>query len=412
MNVIVCHNFYQEPGGEDQVFRDEAALLEDAGHAVTRYTVHNDAVKRLGALSLVGKTLWNREAAGEIAELVRRHRAEVVHFHNTFPLISPAAYSAARSAGAAVVQTLHNYRLACPNAMFFRDGRPCEDCLGKAVPWPGVAHACYRGSRAASAATAGMLAFHRLRGTWRDDVDAYVALTDFARGKLVRAGLPADRVVVKPNFARPDPGPGGGSGGYALFVGRLAPGKGLEIVLQAWAEHRPPLPLKVVGDGPLGDLVRQASESCRAVQWLGRRPLDEVYQLMGEAAALVLPSVWYEGFPKALVESFAKGTPVVASRLGSLAELVGHGRTGLHFEPGDAADLAAQVRRVASSPDEAAHMRREARREFERKYTAEWNLDLLLAVYESAVRRFRAGLAKEGNVPRFVEARSAKADPT
>lgn len=387
MNVVVCHNFYQEPGGEDQVFRDEAALLESHGHAVARFTMHNDAVGSLGAARLAGKTLWNRAAARELGEVVRRHRADVVHFHNTFPLISPAAYYAARRAGAAVVQTLHNYRLACPAATFLRDGRPCEDCLGRSVPWPAVRHACYRGSRAATATTAGMLTLHRLIGTWRDRVDAYVALTDFARDKLVAAGLPAERVVVKPNFVAPDPGAGNGSGGYALFVGRLAPGKGLETLLRAWTEHYPGIPLKVLGDGALAALVREAAGTCPQVEWLGRRPLDEVYRVMGEAALLVLPSVWYEGLPKALIESFAKGTPVVASRLGSLAEAVEHGRTGLHFEPGNPADLARQVRHLASDPSALARMRAAARTEFEQKYTAERNLRLLTDIYGRAVAR-------------------------
>ena len=385
MNVLACHNFYQQPGGEDQVFADETALLESRGHKVTRFTVHNDAVAGTGKLRLLGKTIWNRSTAREVGETVRRERIDVVHFHNTFPLISPAAYYAARRAGAAVVQTLHNYRLLCPGAMFLRDGAVCESCLGR-VPLAAVVHKCYRGSRAATAATAVMLTTHRMIATYRSRVDAYVALTEFGRQKFIAGGLPASRVVVKPNFVSPDPGPGDGRGGYAVFVGRLAPGKGLETILEAWTRHAPGMPIKVLGDGPLAELVRGAPASA-GIEWLGRRPPAEVYDAIGAAAALVMPSVWYEGLPKTLIESFAKGTPVVASRLGALHESVTHGRTGLHFAAGDAADLTRQVRRVAENPTALSAMRVECRREFESRYTADHNYRMLTEIYREAVAR-------------------------
>ena len=385
MKVLVCHNFYQQPGGEDQVFADETALLESHGHAVVRHTVHNDAVAGTGKLALLGKTIWNTGAAREIGEIVRRERAEVVHFHNTFPLISPAAYYAARSAGAAVVQTLHNYRLLCPGAMLMRDGAVCEKCLGHA-PIPAVIHKCYRGSRGASAATAAMLLSHRVIGTYRDRVDAYVALTEFGRQKFIAGGLPADRIVVKPNFVSPDPGVGDGTGGYAVYVGRLAEGKGLETLIEAWTRHAPGLPLKVLGDGPLAETVKSAGG---AVEWLGRRPLAEVYDAIGAAAVLVMPSVWYEGLPKTLIESFAKGTPVIASNLGALAESVTHGRTGLHFRPGDAADLARQVRRAGDNASALAVMRGECRRVYESRYTVDHNYRILTEIYRGALERRR-----------------------
>jgi glycosyltransferase involved in cell wall biosynthesis len=388
MKILACHNFYQQPGGEDQVFADETALLESYGHRVVRYTVHNDAVNAAGRLALLGKTIWNRSTAREIAAIVRRERADIVHFHNTFPLISPAAYYAARRAGAAVVQTLHNYRLLCPGAMFLRDGAVCESCLGRA-PIAAVVHKCYRGSRAASAATAAMLMSHRILATYRHRVDAYIALTEFGRRKFIVGGLPAEKIVVKPNFVAPDPGIGDGRGKRAVFVGRLAPGKGLETLLEAWTKHAPGMPLTVIGDGPLAGAVREAVGAGSGVQWLGRRPSHEVYDLMGSAAVLVMPSVWYEGLPKTLIESFAKGTPVIASRLGALAETVMHGTTGLHFAPGDAADLARQVRFAAANAEELANMRIACRHEFERRYTAEQNYRLLHEIYAGALHRRR-----------------------
>ena len=164
--VAVIHNRYQQPGGEDGVFAGETDLLERQGHEVVRYVLDNQAIDGMGRLALARATVWNGDAYAGLRRLFASYRPDVAHFHNTFPLVSPAGYYAARREGVAVVQTLHNFRLACPNALFFRDGHVCEDCSGKAVAWPGVLHACYRGSRAASGMTAAMLAVHRALGTW------------------------------------------------------------------------------------------------------------------------------------------------------------------------------------------------------------------------------------------------------
>jgi glycosyltransferase involved in cell wall biosynthesis len=385
MKVVVVHNFYQQAGGEDQVFADETALLESHGHQVIRHTVHNNSIKQTSAITVAGRTIWNRSAHAELFNLVQRERADVVHFHNTFPILSPAVYDAARSAGAAVVQTLHNYRLMCPAAIFYRDGHVCEDCQGKAVPWPAVLHKCYRGSLPASAVSATMLTVHRARGTYRHDVDAYIALTEFARGKFVAAGLPAEKIFIKPNFVSPDPGVGTGAGGYAVFVGRLSHSKGLTTLLDAWKKLSNPIKLKILGDGEMAQAVREASATDPRIEWLGRRPLDEVYHRMGAAAALVFPSVWYEGLPKTIIESFAKGTPVIASRLGSMAELVTDDRTGKLFAPGDPADLASTVSKLFDSGPTLSEMRSAARSEYESKYTPGQNFQELLGIYDKAL---------------------------
>ncbi len=386
MKVVVAHNFYQQPGGEDGVFADECGLLERHGDAVVCHTVHNDSVAGTNAATLAVRTVWNRSAARDLHDLVRRERADVVHFHNTFPLLSPAAYSAARSAGAAVVQTLHNYRLICPGALLYRDGHVCHDCVGKPVPYPAVVHHCYRGSRGATAAVAAMLTINGVRGTYRRDVDAYIALTNFARDQFVASGgFPADRLHVKPNFVAPDPGVGPGAGGYALFVGRVTESKGVRVMLDAWRRLDAPVPLKVAGDGDLAGLVRTAAESDRRVEFLGRRSGVEIRQLMADAAALVFPSVWYEGLPKTILEAFAASTPVIASRLGSMAELVADGVTGALFAPGDAGDLSATVGRLFGG-DDLRSLRPAARAAFDASYTADANYQRLTAVYDDAIR--------------------------
>jgi glycosyltransferase involved in cell wall biosynthesis len=336
-----------------------------------------------------------------VRDLVRERKAQVVHFHNTFPLISPAAYYGARSAGAAVVQTLHNYRLACPNGLLLREGRPCEACVGGRVAWRAVAHACYRGDRAASAATAAMAAAHRLARTWHRAVDEYVALSAFAKGIFCRAGLPPERITVKPNFVQHDPGPGEGAGDahgpYALFVGRLDEAKGIGTLLEAWPLLTSAARLKVVGDGPLAETVGTAARAAPAIEHLGPQPADRVAALMASARLLVVPSLCYEGFPKVVAEAFAAGTPVATSDLGSLTELVDHGRTGVHFRPGDARSLAAAVDTLWGDGARLARMRRAARSEFESKYTAERNYQMLTSVYASALewRHRRRGAAAE-----------------
>ncbi len=386
----MIHNRYQQPGGEDEVFLAEASLLESYAHRVVRYSTHNDRVAEINRLALAGNTLWNSSTYQELRALIRQERPRVAHFHNIFPLISPAGYYAAKAEGVPVIQTLHNYRLLCPNAQFFRDGGVCEDCMGKVIPWPGVVHKCYRGSRAASAVVTAMLATHRASHTWTEMVDMYVVLTDFARRKFIEGGLPARKLTIKPNFVYPDPGPGEGRGGYALFVGRLSPEKGIGTLLAAWERLKGQIPLKVVGDGPLAELVASAASRYPYLEYLGYRSAEEVHGLLKEASVLIFPSEWYETFGRVAAEAFATATPVIAADIGAVAELVEHGRTGLRFRPGDPEDLAAQVGWFLSHPEEHSRLRSEARAEFEAKYTAERNYQTLMKIYESTLEREEA----------------------
>lgn len=381
MRVLVLHNFYQQAGGEDVAFAAERDLLRRHGHEVLEYVEDNRDVGGMDPLGLAARTVWSRASTRRLRELLRRTRPDVAHFHNTFVLISPSAYYACAEAGVPVVQTLHNYRLLCPGATFFRSGRVCEECLGWSVPLPGVVHGCYRGSRAQTAVVAAMVAAHRRLGTWDRRVDVYVALSEFARRKFVEGGLPQEKIQVKPNFAFPDCGTGQHEGRYALFVGRASGEKGIETLLEAWRRLGPAARLKVVGSGPLETL---AADSPGNVEWLGQQPKARVLSLMKDASLLVLPSTWYEAFPMVLVEAFATGLPVVASRLGALAELVEDGRTGLHFAPGDAADLAAKIEWALARPERLREMGRRARQEFEAKYTADRNYERLVDIYRLA----------------------------
>jgi glycosyltransferase involved in cell wall biosynthesis len=387
MNIFRAHNFYKQPGGEDISFAAEVAMLEAHGHKVIQYCLHNEAIDGMNPAALAARTVWSRQAYREIRGLIQRHRPEVAHFHNTLPLISPAAYHAAQAENACVVQTLHNFRLMCPSAILLRGGRICEECIGRPIPWPGILHKCYRDSRLATGAIATMLAAHRLLGTWRRAVDLYIALTPFSRNKFIAGGLPAEKIVVKPHFVDPDPGPGRGQGGYGVFVGRLSAEKGLATLFEAWKKLAAPVPLKIVGDGPMARVVQSAVSQDSRIEWLGSRPRDEVDTLIGEALFLIMPSDWYETFGRVVIEAFAKGTPVLASRLGAMADLVDHGRTGLLFEPGNPAELAMTVQRLMDDQAERSRLRQAARQEYEQKYTARSNYRLLMASYEAALGR-------------------------
>lgn len=377
---MAIHNYYQHPGGEDQVFHQESELLRGHGHQVAQITRHNDAIGG-GSLKAGIQTIWNTTARRELAEEFRAIDADVAHFHNTFPILSPAAYYAARDAGAAVVQTLHNYRLICPGATLARQGSPCEECLQQGSYTPAIRHRCYRGSRAATAAVASMLQIHHTIGTYRGAVDLYIALSKFAREKFINAGLPAERIAVKPNFLSDPPLPGTGQGGYALFAGRLSEEKGLRTLAESWDQLGVPLTLKVAGSGPLENGVKWP-RGCELLGWQSR---DHMIRLIQDARVLIVPSTWYECAPMTIVEALACGTPVIASHLGSLPEFVTHRRTGLLFNPGDAKDLARQVRWAFDHPEEMQAMRENARREFEAKYTAERNYKMLIAIYEQAL---------------------------
>jgi glycosyltransferase involved in cell wall biosynthesis len=381
MRILLVHNYYQQPGGEDQVFAAESDLLESHGHEVYRFTVHNDQVKDVGAARLALETVWNQALYRSIRERIRKFRPNVLHVHNTLPLISPSVFHAAHAEKTPVVLTLHNYRLLCPNGLLLREGKICEQCVGRMIAWPAVVHACYRGSRGATAAVAAMLTTHRVLGTWTSRIDTYVALTDFARRKFMDGGLPGAKFVVKPNFLNHDPGPGEHKGDYGLFVGRLSTEKGLDTLLDAW--NHVDIKLMIAGDGP--DKEKIGLRGSHNVQWMGAEKRDRVLSFMKDAAFFVFPSIWYETFGLTIIEAFATGLPVIASRLGSAAEIVEDGRTGLHVNPGDPADLAAKINWAIAHPEKMREMGRQARAEYELKYTAAKNYEMLISIYEGVI---------------------------
>ena len=381
--ILQVHNFYQQAGGEDAVVAAEYRLLTEHGHYVARYTVHNDGINNLSGPVVALKTLWNRDTTKEIKASIARHAPDLIHAHNTLPLVSPALYYAAAELGVPVVQTLHNYRLLCPAAILYREGKICEDCL-HTTPLTGILHACYRNSRPATAAVASMLMIHRALGTWRERVHTYIALTEFGKAKFTEGGIPAGKIVVKPNFLSGDPGVGAGDGGYALFAGRLAPEKGIETLLDAWRKLKRPVPLKIAGDGAFLQQARRRAVDLPDVQVLGACSHEEVLRLIKEASVLVFPSEWYEGLPMVVIEAFACGTPVIASDLPSMDEFVSAGVNGARFKTGSPDNLARCVDRMFGDREALEHMRVSARVSYERRFTADRNYPQLLSIYRGA----------------------------
>lgn len=384
--VFVVHNKYKLDGGEDAVVRAETELLRARGHEVETYFRSNDAIDGMPAITLARETVWSARTERELAAAVARLKPDVIHVHNTFPLISPSIYWAAARLGVPVVQTLHNFRLMCLNALFLRGSQVCEDCMGR-LPWRGVARACYRGSRTASAALAGMLALHRALGTFRNKVTRYIALNEFCRNKFIEGGLPAGRIVVKPNFVDlPPQAPRPRAG--LLFVGRLSHEKGVATLAEAMREL-PAARLRVAGDGPAAALL----DGMPGVKRLGSLSSAAVCDAMQGASALVLPSISYENFPRTIVEAFACGLPVIASRIGALADIVREGEDGLLFAPGDASDLAGRLAWALAHPEEMAAMGRRARKRYEAEFSAEVNYRRLIEIYGEAIEAHRVRAA-------------------
>ena len=385
MRILSIHNRYLIRGGEDKSRELEEKLLQEQGNQVDIYEENNNRVAEIGKVRVAIRTVWSTESYQIVRQKLTENSYNIVHVQNFFPLISPSVYYAANKQGVPIIQTLRNYRLLCANSYFFRDQKVCEDCLGKIIPWPGVVHGCYRDSKLGSLVVVTMQTLHRAISTWKKMVNLYITLTDFTRQKFIQAGLPADKIVVKPNFVYPDPGMGEGNGNYAIFIGRLSPEKGLDTLLAAWQLLGGKIPLKIIGDGPLSNQVREAVTKLPYVKWLGRLPIQEVYTLIGEAKFLIFPSQWYETFGRVAIEAFAKGTPVIASNLGNMSSMIESGRTGFHFSPGDPNDLVALVEYALTHPEKLRKMRFEARSEFEAKYTAQQNYHKLMDIYKLAI---------------------------
>ena len=404
MRVLLAHNYYgsSAPSGENQVFDAEGKLLRQRGHEVSECLRHSDAIRSKGAWGALQGALstpWNPFAAAAIKRAVAARQPDVVHVHNTFPLLSPAIFHAIGHRAARVL-TLHNYRLFCPAAIPMRAGRVCIDCLDRRSVLPALQHGCYRGSRLATLPLVANVALHRFLGTWTKQVDAFIALTGFQRERMIEAGLHAELVHVKPNFYPGNPAivPWADRRPSVVFAGRLTAEKGVVALVRAWLMWGASAPeLRIVGDGDLrGELERLAATAPEvSIRFLGQLGGDAAQSEIARARLLVLPSEWFEGFPMVVREAFALGTPVAVSNIGPLPSIVRHGENGVVFAPGDPQSLLATVRTAWEKTGELERLAAGARKSFEALYTEEANYRVLMAIYAQAmeVSQRRGGAA-------------------
>lgn len=378
MRVLQVHNQYRSAGGEDMVVRAEAEMLRTAGNEVRQLLTRNSDRSVRAAAHLI-LAPWNPLSVRRIQREVREFQPDVTHIHNTWFSLSPAVIHGVASEGIPVVVTLHNYRLTCINGLLYRDGRVCEDCVGRR-PWSGVRHACYRGSYTASGIAAATLQLHRSLGTFSDEVDRFVVLTEFQRDLMIRAGLPPDSLTIKPNFV-PDPGARShppSTSNVVLFVGRLAQEKGARVLVDAWSRvGASDLELWIVGDGP--EREELSSSLPPRTKLLGAIPRAEVFELMLKARATVVPSQCYEGFPMSVVESMAAGLPVLTSALGPFTE-IGE-RLGENWIVDGRTQNWEDALSILENPNAVDEAGLKTRRVFEESYSPERNLQQLTEIY-------------------------------
>jgi len=381
LTILVAHNFYLRPGGEDVVFRNEIELLRSHGHRVVEYIDDNHRIAQGNALSIALQTIWSWETYSKILRLLKKVRPDVVHFHNTFPLISPSAYYACKKLGIPVIQTLHNYRLLCPAAILYRGEYICEKCKKNPLFLPAIRYRCFQNSSIKTVVLSLSLIVHHLLRTWQNQVSLYIALTEFSKNKFTEIGLTDGRIVVKPNFIKTNNRPVViTKEKFAVYVGRITPEKGIPTLLKAWDKLN--IPLRIFGDGPLKALFETTGKN---VSYMGQVGRDEINKSMQLASFMVFPSEWFEGFPMTIVEAFSFGLPVISSNIGSQAEIVTDGFSGLHFRSGDPEDLVSKVNWLWNHPDEATRMGKNARIEYEKKYAPEWNYQQLIDIYQKAI---------------------------
>lgn len=390
-SVLLVHNYYQQSGGEDKVVAQEAALLRSKGVDVQIYSVHNDALKNQGAAGKMKTALnatWSASEYKKIKQKLLDMKPDVVHVHNFFPLISPSVYYACNRMGVPVVQTLHNYRLLCPAATFLRDGNVCEKCLHGSLIHS-VANGCYRESKVETLPVVSMIAMNQLLGTWNKKVDRYIALTEFSRNKFIEGGIPAERITVKPNFIAEGTHSvlqESVTGNYFLYVGRISAEKGVKYLLEAWEkmDDTGDIELLIVGDGPEKEELEDRYAGSN-IRFLGNQTGTKVLELMSKSMYLVVPSIWYEGFPMTIVEAYSVGTPVLCSRIGSLQEIVLEGVTGFQFAHGDTGNMA-NVMGQAMNYGEYPRLRVAVKERYNAFYTEEVNFIALSHIYDEVIK--------------------------
>lgn len=379
MRILFVHNKYLYRGGEDESRTLEIKMLRDRGEEIIEYEVDNSDIRHPAIIGIGVRSVWNRNEYRKVQALIRQCRPDVMKVDNFFPILSPSIFEAAKSMGVATVVSVRNYRLVCPSANLFRNGSLCTLCVGRTVALSAIRHMCYRDSFVTSASVVASNAFATLRGVWSDSVDAYIAVSSYVKLQLIAGGFPNDKIFIKPNFIN-DTKAGDGSGGFALYVGRLTEEKGIPTLITAWSKVGATVPLKIIGEGPLQSAVESSARRNNGIEYLGRKTLEEVCDYLGKAKFLVFPAEWPEPFGRAIVEAYSKGTPVIGAETTPMRDMIENGCTGVLYKPGDCDSLAGAVLSLSSDVERLSRMRVNARQRYLRDYTEDVNYGIMTEI--------------------------------
>ncbi|MDH5571486.1 MAG: glycosyltransferase family 4 protein [Gammaproteobacteria bacterium] len=389
MKILICHNYYRSsaPSGEDAVAENEINLLKEHGHEVFTYSKYNDDLDDTSLLKkivIAKKTIWSNSSYNELKDLLTRIQPDIVHFHSIFPQISPSGYKACYDANIPVIHTLHNFRSICPGALLQRNEQVCELCLHGSI-LNSLRYKCYRNSTLATGTLTATIMYNRMIGSYKKYVSQYIALTDFSASRMIMGKIPENLISIKPNFLPLSPEPGTGSGGYAVYVGRLSVEKGVKTLFSAWKDIN--MKLKVIGDGPLmQELKSLPPDDIKNIEFCGYLDRQAILEIIKDAVFQLVPSEWYEGFPMVLLEALSCGTPVIGSDIGSIGEIIIDGETGKKFIPGNINSLRSTIEALISDQNKLSEMRITSRQTYEKKYSKEISYDILMDIYHKAMK--------------------------
>lgn len=397
IKILLVHNYYgsSAPSGENTVFGAELQMLRQKKYHISNYTKHSDTIRNKGLWGKIkggASTPWNPFSYNGVKNIVKKTDPDIVHVHNTFPLISPSIFHALKNSNSAVVMTLHNYRIFCAAGIPMKYNEICTECLDNKSSFNALKYGCYRGSRLATFPMALMIELHRKLGTWENHVDAFIALTEFQKNKMIQAGLPEKKVYIKPHFysGNPEFMEYVSREQSVVFVGRLGAEKGIFDLLNAWKVWGEKAPiLKIIGDGELKNDIKRFIELNgldKTIKLEGLLPFDKVQKIVSKSSLLILPSICFEGFPMTIREAFALGVPVAGSDIGSIPDIVDDGVNGILFKPGNPEDLLKKVKALWNDQDRLEILAKAAKEKFEKFYTEDVNYEILMDIYQKAIK--------------------------
>ena len=389
MKILLIHNLYALHGGEDTVFNSEKALLEDNGHQVETLIFDNKNFKGIAKIKMIYTIFYNSHSAKLLTDKIKAFQPQIIHVHNFFYEASPAIFYVASKYKIPVVQTLHNYRLICAGALLLRDNKPCELCVNKKFPLEGIKHKCFGNSALKTAQLTLMTSLHKYLGTWKNKITTYICLTEFTKNKIANSSLQIleNQIIVKPNFVEDVGNSQLKREDFYLFVGRLSKEKGIDILLEAAKNQG--FKLEIIGGGDLKEMVEKVAQTHQNIIYHGFQDKTFITNKLKTCRAMIFPSIWYEGMPLTILEAFSAGTPIIASNIDNVKELVTDNYNGLHFNYGNATDLAQKVQFFEDNFNnnfaEISHLYTQARLTYEQKYTPQIIYKQLIAIYEKTI---------------------------